>query len=124
MTALATRGEIPIPALLGGYAVAAAAYAVVLQVVSNVRWRTAVWFLVALGVRAPWLFAGLSLSDDAWRYLHDGRAQLAGVNPYRYPPAAAEARVYAGPEYDRINHRDLPTIYPPGAQWIFGAGLL
>lgn len=73
----------------------------------------------ALVFRAPWLAAPPSLSDDVWRYLHDGRAQLAGANPYRYPPAAPEARAYAGPEHARINQPELVTIYPPAAQLAF-----
>ncbi len=77
--------------------------------------------LLALMIRAPWLAAPPALSDDVWRYLHDGRAQVAGVNPYRYAPAAPEALAYAGPEHPRINQPDLPTIYPPAAQLVFRA---
>src|SRR5262245_35795101 len=27
-----------------------------------------------------------SLSEDIYRYIWDGRVQMAGINPYRYPP--------------------------------------
>jgi len=119
LTWLSFSGMIPFPALLAGYGIAFASYLAARPFLTNLNAPAGIWFLVALVLRVPWLSAGLPLSDDAWRYLHDGRAQLAGVNPYRYPPAAPEAAVYAGPERGLINHPELPTIYPPGAQFAF-----
>jgi alpha-1,6-mannosyltransferase len=78
------------------------------------------WILLAgLALRAPLLPLEPTLSDDVWRYLHDGRAQRALVNPYRHAPANAATAAFRGPEHDRINHPDLPTIYPPAAQLAF-----
>ena len=58
-------------------------------------------------------------SQDVYRYLWDGAVQRAGQNPYLDPPAAAR---YADVQREQpevfasINHRHLPTIYPPAAQ--------
>jgi len=65
------------------------------------------------------------LSSDIYRYLWDGRVQLNGINPYRYPPSSEEISVFRDPEiYPRINRPDFRTIYPAGAQIFFGASYL
>jgi hypothetical protein len=75
--------------------------------------------LASLLLRVPLLAVQPTLSDDVWRYLHDGRAQLAGVSPYAFPPADSATGAFRGPEYVRINHPDLVTIYPPFTQLAF-----
>lgn len=63
-----------------------------------------------------------ALSDDVYRYVWDGRVQAAGHHPYRYAPAdpmRAEFRDAA--VYPRINHPEIPTIYPPLAELLFAA---
>jgi hypothetical protein len=61
-----------------------------------------------------------SLSDDVYRYVWDGRTQTHGINPYRYAPASAElAHLRDEAVYERVNHGDVPTIYPPLAQLFF-----
>jgi alpha-1,6-mannosyltransferase len=60
------------------------------------------------------------LSSDLYRYLWDGRVQLAGVNPYRYPPEAPGLAPLRDAEvHPRINRPGAVTVYPPGAQWVF-----
>src|SRR2546428_581002 len=60
------------------------------------------------------------LSSDLYRYFWDGRVQLAGVNPYRYAPAASElTHLRDGEIHSRINRPGARTIYPPAAQWLF-----
>jgi hypothetical protein len=60
------------------------------------------------------------LSSDLFRYLWDGQVQLAGVNPYRYPPSASElAHLRDGEIHPQINRPTARTIYPPAAQWLF-----
>ncbi len=67
------------------------------------------------------LFAPPYLSDDIYRYVWDGRVQAAGINPYRYIPAAPElAHLRDDAIYPRINRKDWAhTIYPPAAQVVF-----
>lgn len=77
--------------------------------------------IVAIGMRVPQLFLTPYLSDDIYRYVWDGRVQAAGINPYRYLPAAPElANLRDSAIYPRINRADYaPTIYPPVAQMFF-----
>jgi alpha-1,6-mannosyltransferase len=79
--------------------------------------------LIALAMRIPPLLAPPFLSSDMYRYVWDGRVQMAGINPYRYMPADPVLR----PLRDRaifphINRAATArTIYPPAAQMVFGA---
>ncbi len=75
----------------------------------------------AIVFRLSILFAPPYLSDDIYRYVWDGRVQAAGINPYRYIPAAPElAHLRDETIYPKINRKDWAhTIYPPVAQAIF-----
>lgn len=119
LTALALRTTADIAELLVLFGVAFLAYATLVPLATRTGLPVWSWFLIAVILRGPWLPVTPTLSDDIWRYLYDGRVQLAGVNPYRYPPTAPEVAEFAGPERSRINHPELRTIYPPGAQLAF-----
>lgn len=60
-----------------------------------------------------------SLSDDYFRYLWDGLVQLRGINPYRYAPLDPGVAGIDETLRQRINHPQVPTIYPPLAQLSF-----
>jgi hypothetical protein len=79
--------------------------------------------VVAILVRAMFVFRPPELSDDIFRYLWDGLQMLAGQNPYALPPAAVlpDGRMPAGLAV-LVNHPHLTTIYPPAAQLVFAAG--
>lgn len=78
-----------------------------------------IWFFAVL-FRLTLLFTTPSLSDDIFRYLWDGRVFAAGINPYLYPPASEFLTfLQDGVIYPDINHPELPTIYPPAAQFFF-----
>ena len=47
-------------------------------------------FAFAILFRATLVFSQPSLSTDMYRYVWDGRVQAHGINPYVYPPAAAQ----------------------------------
>lgn len=76
---------------------------------------------------------------DYYRYLWDGRVLLHGMDPFRFAPAEID-RLGAAAEpgsalerawrlsresesvrtiFERIHHREVPTIYPPFAQAVF-----
>ncbi len=75
-------------------------------------------------------------SDDAYRYVWDGKVQLSGTDPYRYPPAAkqlqplrtaplfpvaancAPGRV-VGARCSTLNRPAVRTVYPPVAELAF-----
>lgn len=60
-----------------------------------------------------------ALSDDFWRYLWDGRVQMAGLNPYAHPPADPGLTTLGATLQSQVNHPDVHTIYPPLAQIAF-----
>jgi Glycosyltransferase family 87 len=85
---------------------------------------------------AAWTHAPLT-SDDAYRYLWDGKVQLAGIDPYRYAPSAPQLMhmrdTFIFGTSSRctypishgctaINRPDVHTIYPPVAEGAFVAG--
>ncbi len=98
--------------------------------------------LVALQLAAFSSSRGSQISDDLYRYAWDGRVQAAGIDPYRYPPAAPELRGLRDPwlwpdpatcerlgkrdvECSRINRPAERTIYPPVAEaWFTAVHLL
>ena len=60
------------------------------------------------------------LSKDMYRYIWDGRVQQNGINPYLYPPQAAELEKLRDNQiFPNINRKDYPTLYPAGAQVFF-----
>jgi hypothetical protein len=54
-----------------------------------------------------------TLSDDALRYLWDGKVARAGLNPYALPPSAPELAPLRDAIWRRLPHQDVPTVYPP-----------
>ena len=87
------------------------------------RWSLAWVFTLAVFLRLTLLFRSPELSDDLFRYLFDGLMIRDGFNPYAVAPSMAHmAGSEASALVSLINHADLPTIYPPGAQVIFALG--
>jgi alpha-1,6-mannosyltransferase len=83
----------------------------------------AIWLVlgVAAAMRLLTLTAPPVLSSDLYRYVWDGRVQLAGINPYRYLPAD-DALAFLRDEavYPHMNRADSAhTVYPPAAQAIY-----
>jgi hypothetical protein len=72
-------------------------------------------------MRLALLVSEPTLSGDIYRYIWDGRVQAAGINPYRYVPAANELASLRDPViWPHINRADYAvTIYPPAAQSIY-----
>jgi hypothetical protein len=73
----------------------------------------------ALVFRIVAAFGEPALSDDVYRYVWDGRVQLHGFHPYAHAPddPALEELREAG--WEKINHPQLKTVYPPLAQMLF-----
>jgi alpha-1,6-mannosyltransferase len=72
--------------------------------------------------RATLFLATPVLSHDIERYLWDGRVLLSGHNPYADPPAAESLAGLRDGRYERMDHIEVGTIYPPVAQLLFAAG--
>ncbi|HCT76287.1 MAG TPA: hypothetical protein DGG94_09140 [Micromonosporaceae bacterium] len=117
--------------------------------VRKVPKRTAAALILLGGIGLP-LAAGFApprSSDDLYRYIWDGRVQSAGIDPYRYAPAAPELTglrddflwpqqspwcvVPGGTDREEglplapgctlINRPSVHTVYPPAAQLYFTA---
>lgn len=87
-------------------------------------------FALGLIFRSLLLFSEPVLEDDYHRYLWDGGVLAHGISPYKYSPSAIlesedtpmllkELSSWAAPVPERINHPDLRTLYPAGAQALF-----
>src|SRR5689334_13669027 len=92
------------------------------ELFSNARFsKRAIVFGLVLA--AAWHFLFLLKSpgpdDDIHRYLWDGRVQRLGYNPYVVVPANPALDGLHTPETRLLNHPDLPSPYPPGAQLFF-----
>lgn len=74
---------------------------------------------VALVFRAILLPLPPGLSRDSWRYLWDARVTLHGFSPYVYPPNAKMFAPLQDQIFANMRFRDVPTIYPPGAQAVY-----
>jgi rSAM/selenodomain-associated transferase 2 len=81
------------------------------------RHAAAVVLLLALAARAAML--PMLPSDDVHRYVWEGRVLAAGANPYLLAPDAPELAGLRDDHWDRINHKDMTAIYPPGMLLLF-----
>jgi hypothetical protein len=79
---------------------------------------------VGLLARALLIPAAPTLSEDVYRYLWDGRLVAHGVNPYVHAPADPALGRFHDELLRRLNHAEVPTIYPPAAQLLFAAASL
>ncbi len=76
---------------------------------------------LALAARVPLVLKPAGQKHDTHRYIWDARLQRAGVNPYVVRP---DDPAYAALQTDAtrsMNNRDVPSPYPPGAQYFFRA---
>jgi Glycosyltransferase family 87 len=133
------------PALLTNWSILwrlagwAAAWVVATVAALRLPRRGAVALIVVASVlvRLAALAGPPTTSDDLYRYGWDGRVQAAGVDPYRYPPAAPQlahlregwlfpgvagcAALHRPTPCTRINRPEDRTIYPPVAEAWFAA---
>jgi hypothetical protein len=75
--------------------------------------------VLAAGWHLLFLPKAPGLDDDIHRYVWDGRVQRLGYNPYILVPSAPALAGLHTPETRTLNHPDMPSPYPPGAQLFF-----
>ncbi|HKK73410.1 MAG TPA: glycosyltransferase 87 family protein [Candidatus Krumholzibacteria bacterium] len=123
LMAFSVTGPIDTREWLLGYAIAWGLYLSLFVAARDDDWIGSPWLILgwALIARlvlvptAPWL------SDDLYRYLLDGRVLAEGVNPFAHPPAEPMIQSIAPELASKVNHPEVPTIYPPvvqGLAWI------
>jgi len=85
--------------------------------------RACLWVVLGIAALARILFLPTepTLSEDVYRYLWDGRLVTRGVNPFAAAPSDPSLAAHRDPLLERLNHPDVPTIYPPAAQLFFAA---
>jgi alpha-1,6-mannosyltransferase len=81
--------------------------------------------VITLALAAVWHLAFLltppGLDDDIHRYVWDGRVQRLGYNPYVVIPRDPALAALHTAETRTLNHPDLPSPYPAGAELFFRA---
>ena len=81
--------------------------------------------LIGLGLAAVWhllfLLKPPGPDDDIHRYVWDGRVQRLGYNPYLLIPGDPALAGLHTSETRALNNPDIPSPYPPGAQFFFRA---
>ncbi len=87
------------------------------------RWRwieLGIIFMGAFVFRAMLLPLTPILSNDSWRYLWDARVFLHGYSPYVTVPNDPVLLPLRDLQiYWQMAYREVPTIYPPGALYIY-----
>jgi len=89
------------------------------------RYALAAMLLIGLLMRALLFDSYPVLEIDYYRYLWDGAVLANGFSPYALPPGQVPGSeleslaLQAGPVFERINYRELSSIYPPLAQLLF-----
>ena len=74
--------------------------------------------------RVPLLLNPPTLSTDVYRYVWDGRIQRLGYDPYIVVPGNSALRHLHTAETLRMNHPEVPTPYPAGAELFFRAVMM
>ncbi|MDQ2838661.1 MAG: DUF2029 domain-containing protein [Actinomycetota bacterium] len=118
--------------------VAVALFAVAVAGLAGYSGKRALLLVLAGGIllQVAALGTAPTTSDDVYRYVWDGKVQLAGVDPYRYPPSATELDRLRGDTLfyqgkpsctwkipdgrcSQLNRPEVHTIYPPVAEGAF-----
>lgn len=88
--------------------------------------KLVLWVIVLSALCTRLLLLGVDpfLSDDLYRYLWEGEVQREGHDPYRAAPSSSALDGVAQDEHWqqirlRVNHPDVPTVYPPLSQLLF-----
>ena len=94
-------------------------FLVALRIGPRINISTRMLFLTALVFRLILLTSFPVFSDDVFRYLWEGKMQLMGINPYLTAPADPATIPYRDAYFELINHKTIPTIYPPLSELFF-----
>lgn len=138
------HGQRPLLPILGVMALAFVLYLFCVFLFWNEKKWLKSWhiLLVAVVMRVPLIFWSNPVQEiDYYRYIWDGKALVAGVSPYRFSPADLDKTSGQAEEdrpedaakligiiesssaikiaFRRIDHREVPTIYPPASQLVF-----
>lgn len=91
------------------------------------RWRWLEIGLILAGaalLRVMLLPLPPNLSHDSWRYVWDARVFLHGYSPYVVVPEAKVLQPLQDFIFANSRFRTAPSLYPPGAQYIYALSYL
>jgi hypothetical protein len=74
--------------------------------------------LFSILFRAIFFFSSPILSDDVYRYYWEGKMIANGNDPYQLAPDSEELEEYRDTEWESVNNKDIPSIYPPFSQLV------
>ncbi len=116
-----------VPAFLLDYCLIFAAYIIVIilcrrQLNNGASPSHIALLIFPLLFRIIMAVAQVALSTDIMRYMWDGMLLGNGIDPYMYVPSSpALLRFRSVYYYQAYDHKDEFTVYPPIAQYFFGA---
>ncbi len=118
-------GSLGAPSFMVPLAVAGVAYLLAIrEFFSTPNFPKSV-VVIGLAVAAVWQILFLvqppGRDDDVHRYVWDGRVQRLGYNPYVVVPGDPALAGLHTAETRTLNHPELASPYPPGAQLFFRA---
>ncbi len=95
-------------------------YLYFLRATAKGRWNWKEIFILGFAIRIACAFIDPLLSDDIFRYVWEGRVNLAGLSPFANAPNS-DALIFLRDNeiWPLINHNHIPAIYPPFAQFYF-----
>ncbi|MBL0333518.1 MAG: hypothetical protein IPP65_12000 [Chlorobi bacterium] len=76
-------------------------------------------FIIAIVSRLIVLPMNPTLSDDAYRFLWDGRLIVNNVNPYKLVPSDSGLKIFQDELYNHQAYPNFHTVYPPLTQFFF-----
>ncbi len=86
---------------------------------SHSRSRTTVLLILGVSLLPRMILWPAPPSDDVHRYRWEGRLVWAGENPFTSVADDPVRTPFRDDDWDRMNHRERGTVYPPLAQLIF-----
>jgi Glycosyltransferase family 87 len=119
LVGLALSGDLLVHTLrfASFYVLSGAGFALLATAAASLPLRAAI--VAAVILRLVFLPGMPSLTTDYYRYVWDGRVQLAGINPYKYPPYKHQLDGVQFADRALINHDELKTAYPPLTEAVF-----
>lgn len=116
--------NLRVPLLLTIYAFGFAVYAGAVIAVTRCSGGASLLLIlvVATASRLVLVPSAPTMSTDIYRYLWEGRAIVAGFNPFARAPDDPALEYLRDDDYDGVSHQHMETIYPPVAQGVFALG--
>lgn len=118
-------GNLGAPSFLISLAIAGIAYLLALREFFSSEDLPRRVVVIGLVLAAVWhvlfLLVPPGFDDDIHRYVWDGRVQRLGYNPYLVVPSDPALSALHTDETRNLNHPDLPSPYPAGAELFFRA---